>query len=215
MEREADADLLGDRQHGLEEDAVVVPHPIAPDRLLERLLRGQLVAGQRIPFAHPRGVEGGDPGAAAALRVQVGAPHVGRQEVVAEDGDPGGGHVADRGAVVGQLLLATGQPAQDLVPVRVRDVLEALHDQPVRLAALAQADQLIDRPVAVGARQVARGVELDAGQAELPGEGRDGLVEPLEMPECEADRHRAQAPRGCAPRAGRTSRAPYHTTRSR
>ena len=67
-----------------------------------------------------------------------------------EDGDPGGRHVADRRAVVGELFLTAGQPAQDLVPVRVRDVLETLHDESVRLASFAQADQLVDRPVAVG-----------------------------------------------------------------
>ena len=99
--------------------------------------------------------------------------------------------------------------------MRVRDVLETLHDESVGLASLAQADQLVDRPVAVGADQVARGVELDAGQAELPGEGGDRVVEPLDMPEGEAHRHGAHAPRGCALRAGRPSRAPYDTTRSR
>ena len=74
MDREANADLLGDRQDRLEEDTVVVPHPVAVDRLRERLLRGQLVARQRVAFADPRRVERGDPGAAAAPRLQVRSP---------------------------------------------------------------------------------------------------------------------------------------------
>ena len=52
MEGEADADLLGDGQDGVEEDPVVVPHPLAADRLLERCAGRQLVAGQGIPVAH-------------------------------------------------------------------------------------------------------------------------------------------------------------------
>jgi hypothetical protein len=115
--------------------------------------------------------------------------------VVAEDGDPGGRHVADRRAVIGELFVATGQAKEDLVPMRVRDVLESLDDQSIRLASFAQPEQLVDRPVTVGADQVARGMELDAGEAELPSEGGDRLVETFEVSEGEADRHATHMPR--------------------
>ena len=75
----------------------------------------------------------------------------------------------------------------------VRHVLDALDDQPVGLAAFTQAHQLVERPVAGIAPEIDRRVELDAGEAELPGEGRDGLVEPLEVTQSEADGHRRQA----------------------
>ena len=196
MDREANADLLGNRQDRLEKDAIVVPHPVTVDRLGERLLRRQLVARERVPLADPRRVERGDPGAAPAPRLQVGPPDVGRHEVMTQDGDPRLGHVPDRRLVVVQLLVTARQPAQDLVPVAVRDVLDALDGEPGRLASRPEGEELIHAPEAVLHRQVARRMELDARQTELLGEGGDGVVEAFDVAEREPDHDWPPLPRG-------------------
>ena len=73
------------------------------------------------------------------------------------------------------------------------DTSRFLDDQPVGFAAFTQAHQLVDRPVARIAAEIDRRMELDARETELSSEGRDRLVEPLEVTESEPDGHRRQA----------------------
>ena len=209
MDSQADADLLGHREDGFQEDTVVVPHPLGVDRPGERAVRGELVAGQRVALGHEIRIEGGHQGPAPAPRPQVGPPDVGRHEVMAEHRDPGPGHVADRRPVVLELLLAPGLAQQHLVPVAEGHVLDALDDQAGGLAALAKVDQLVQLPVTELVAEVGWRVELDARQAELLGEGGDRVVEPLDVPEGQAHAHRSVSPRADAP-AGRGRSISYH-----
>ena len=213
MDRQLHPDVVGDGQHSVQEDLVVRQHAVPLEKTFDRLLRRQLVARKRVPVRCAIGVEGRHPRTAAPACLQVGPPHVRGQEVMAEDEDARRGHVPDGELVVLQLLLAAGLSEEDAVPVPVRHVLDALDDETGRLAPLAQADEVVDLPVATFPGEVARRVELDAGQAELLGEGRDRLVEALDMPERQPHHHRRLSPRsgrapGRARRAGRRTGCP-------
>ena len=186
MDSQPNADLLGHREDGLQEDPVVVPHLLGVDRPGERAVRGEFVAGQRVALGRSVRIEGGHHSPAPTPRPQVGPPDVGWHEVMAEHRDHGPGHVADRRPIVLELLLAPGLAQQDLVPVSEGHVLDALDDQAGGLAALAKVRQFVQLPVTGAAGEVGWRVELDAGQAELLGESGDRLVEPLDVPEGQA-----------------------------
>src|SRR5579863_1448512 len=183
VQGEPDAVFLGDRQHRVEEVLVVGPHLVGADRLGQRFPGGKPVSLQGVTLPRLREVEGGDLGAATPVVEHAGAPDERRQEVVAEDLDTDGGHVADGGAVVFDLLVAARQAALDLPEVGQRHVLEAVDRQPVRVAPLPEGPELGEAPVAVLAGQQVGGVQMDAAQAELAREGGDPAVVLVDVPE--------------------------------
>ena len=161
VQGQPDAGLLGDRQHGVEEVPVVGPHLRGADRPGQRVARGELVARERVPRGGVGQVKGGHAGPAPPGHGHVGAPHERRQEVVAEQADPGLAHVADGPLVVLDLLVPAALTALDPAEMRRGHVLQPVQGQPGRLAPLPQRPQLRRGPVPARPGRSAGRVQLD------------------------------------------------------
>ena len=182
VQAQPDAGLLGDRDHGLDEVLVVRPHRVvvehpvglvlrAPDeRVVLRLLApGDEEVGLPLRIEGDRMVVPGDDRATAAVRALRRAPDLGREEVVAEERDPGRSEVPDRRLEVLDLLVAARPPEHDVHVEAVGDVLDRLEAESCGLGPLPERQQ-VGRLPAARARQ-GRGVEVDARHPELQGVG--------------------------------------------
>ena len=171
VERQGDAGLLGDRQHGAQVVFVVGPHLGLVE--LAAVSEGSVpVLGQ---------VEPGGQRAASQPRELGGAPHPVRHPVVPQDRDAGAPHVADGRLHVLDLLVAAGQAQHRLVVERYRHVLQAHQPQLGGIGPLPQRRQVGQLPP-FAAGQIGR-VHQEVVGAELLDEGELLVGELPELPQ--------------------------------